>query len=45
MNANSDILQVGLSDLTVPTAADARAVAEYFERGFGLFADVYGDAE
>lgn len=38
-------VQVSLSDLTVPTADDARAIAAYFESGFDLFLDVYADRE
>ncbi|MBL8298008.1 MAG: hypothetical protein JNN30_06605 [Rhodanobacteraceae bacterium] len=44
-NAHERPLQVGLSDLNVPTVSDARAIADYFEQGFGLFVDVYSDRE
>lgn len=44
-NEKDGQLRVSLSDLTVPTTADARAISEYIERGFGLFVDIYGDSE
>lgn len=44
VNPQREGVALGLSDLTVPTANDARAIAEYFERGFGLLLNEYLDS-
>jgi hypothetical protein len=41
VNENDSLVRIGLTDLTVPTTVDARAIAEYFEKGFELFVDIY----
>lgn len=45
VNEHDGHVRVGLSDLTVPTTNDARALAEYFEKGFELFVNIYGDID
>lgn len=44
VNPQREGIALSLSDLTVPTTSDARAIAEYFERGFGLFLNEYLDS-
>ena len=40
-NGGSRPVSLALYDLVVPTVEDARAIAEYLEKGFGLFFDKY----
>lgn len=37
-------IQLSLSDVTVPTPDAARILADYLERAFGLFIDVYNES-
>jgi hypothetical protein len=34
-------IQLSLSDFTLPTTQDAKIAIAYFEKGFGLHADIY----
>lgn len=42
-NSEDGGVSLGLSDLTVVDANDARAIAKYFENGFGFFSNEYLD--
>lgn len=40
-NGGSKPVSLALDDLIVPTAEDARTIAEYFQKGFSLSVDIY----